>query len=160
MRTILRFFRVATEAIQRLVETHEMIAEASVQVAGREQADGHLDDALADLDRRLDSIERNRAIWEGEMEAAMVKVDSKFRAARAAEERERHLRKSNEETDESDDEGMEGLPDEYIRAIQGLHADAGEGEGVPALYQDVGAAGANGALSGRELARRKKWGMI
>ncbi len=92
---------------------------------------------------RLDELERNRSIWEAEIEAGMLKADSKYKAAANAEAR---TRKQLEKLDPFDEEGEEvpvGIPPQY--------ADLGAAEGLPAVYPDLG------VLSPKELARRMKF---
>ncbi len=126
---VLREISRLPDAIHRLSSTLQ-----AVLTEWKETAPGN---------ERLDELERSRSIWEAEMEAGMMKADSKYKAAAAAESR---ARKQNEKLDpflEESDDLPEGIPPQY--------ADFGPAETVPAMHQDLG------LLSPKELALRMKF---
>lgn len=92
---------------------------------------------------RLDELERSRSLWEADMEALMIRADSKYKAAANAESR---TRKQLEKLDPFGEEGEPvptGIPPEY--------AEVGEAEGLQPL--PLGMA----EPSQRELAKRMKF---
>ncbi len=126
---VLREISRIPDALHRLTSTLQALAEAQRDNGPSEE--------------RLDELERSRSIWEAEVEAGMMKADSKYKAAAAAESR---ARKQNEKLDpflEESDEIPEGIPPQY--------ADFGPAETVPAMHQDLG------LLSPKELALRMKF---
>lgn len=122
-------------------------------------ARGPLED-LARVEGRLEELERSRALWEAEMEAALETAEHRVRTARAAEERSRGMEKRakalTEAAREGDEEG-EGEGDDWIeRYVEALGRRDGAGGapgGVPPVREDVA-----GDLTGRERARRTKFG--
>ncbi len=92
---------------------------------------------------RLDELERSRALWEAEIEAGLLKADSKYKAAANAESR---TRKQLEKLDPFLEEG-----DEVPEGIPPLNAYVGPQEEVPGLYPDVA------PLNSKQLALRFKY---
>lgn len=92
---------------------------------------------------RLDELERNRAIWEAEVEAGLLKADSKYKAAAAAESRaKRQVDKLDPFAEEGDQE-PDGIPAEYVGF--------GENETLQPVRPDLG------LLSPKQLALRMKF---
>ncbi len=89
-----------------------------------------------DLVRRVDELERSRALWEAELEGQLAKAEQERKNARNAEERARGMLKRV--TSEGDADGLEDLPEEYLAAVRGRNGDAGEAEGMPAVRSRVG----------------------
>lgn len=95
---------------------------------------------LSGVHERLDALDLSRAKWEAEVEAMMTKAESRFSAARAAEERNRRGRRQAED-DDDDAEGeldFDALPAHYQAALQG-HARAGDEEGVQPVQMELDA---------------------
>jgi len=92
---------------------------------------------------RLDELERNRSIWEAEMEAGILRADSKLKAAANAESRTRKQLEKLDPFIEEGDEIPEGIPPQY--------ADLGPPEALPAMHSDLG------LLTPKELALRMKF---
>jgi len=88
---------------------------------------------------RLQELELSRAKWEAEIEAALVKVESRYKAASSSEARERALRRSNAGTDNGDLASEDDILDAYrsMGWVPRGDAEAGEEEGVPAMPEDV-----------------------
>lgn len=88
---------------------------------------------------RLQELELSRAKWEAEIEAALVKVESRYKAASSSEARERALRRSNAGTDNGDLASEEDVLDAYrsMGWVPRGDAETGEDEGVPAVPEDV-----------------------
>lgn len=126
------FFREISrlpDALHRLSATLQAVAESQ-----REHAPSL---------ERLDELERNHAIWEAEMDARMMKADSKYKAANNAEQR---TRKQIEKLDPFDDQGAEvpeGIPPKYAGAV--------DPEGMLPLHEDLA------VLSPKQLALRMKF---
>lgn len=131
-----------SDALQSLVAALWSIAEGLQGVLAAWEAEGGLRE-------RVDQLEMSRARWEAEIEGEMVKVESRFKAARASEERTRHLMRSNEDH-EGDEEG-EGALEAYFEAVAANHAQGGAPKGVQPVHQAV-------APRGKDLARRFKFG--
>lgn len=112
---VLREISRLPDAIHRLTSTLRALAETQ-----RESAP---------LEARVEELERDRAMWEAEMEAAYLKADSKYKAAANAESR---TRKQLEKLDPFGSEGEEvpeGIPPEY--------AEVSEAEGMHPMHLDV-----------------------
>lgn len=147
------YFRSLLDGIQELGRALQTVAVLLEELL-RERNE------VGDLPERIERLERARAMWEAEMEAAMERADSKFKAARAAEERargkERRAEALQEKLDPGDEES-EGPSDEWIeRWMEELSRRDGAGsqpEGVPAVRPDV-----ERRLAGRERAKRAKRG--
>jgi len=101
---------------------------------------------------RLDSLELHRHHFEAEMQAAVLKAESQYKAANASESRERQLKKANERlTDTFSDEGE---ATEGAGTAVAVNPDAGEGppEGVSPLHLVL-------APNDKAHAVRTKWGI-
>lgn len=131
------FFRGLLGTLQALVQVLQLVADRLVDRST---------DALIE---RVQQLEASRALWEGEMQAAAVKIESRFNAARAAEERARPKRPRQRVDDEEADFGpdAEAAANELAR----VHAQgSGSGEVLtvrPALAGDP-----------RATIRARKWG--
>ena len=122
--------------ISRLPDALHRVASA-LQAVAESQRDH------APSEERLDELERSRSIWEAEIEAGLLKADSKYKAAANAESR---TRKQLEKLDPFLDEGgpiQDGIPPEYVSVS--------EEEGVQPLPL------AMAEPSKRELAKRMKF---
>ena len=78
------------------------------------------------LEDRLAELERTRNQWEAQVEAELIRSDSKFKQARAAEERTRTM-VENAEALSSSDESEDSIRDGYLEFLRR------NGEGVEAL---------------------------
>lgn len=89
-----------------------------------------------------------------EAEGLVLKAESRFAAARAAEERTRGMEKRTRAlqagTDQDDEEGVDAF--EQLAHLHGNNAAGGQPAGVPAVQPGV-------ALSGKDAARARKWGV-
>lgn len=102
--------------------------------------------AHTDLERRVAELERQRALWEANMEAALGRVEEQFKAARRTEERTRNMLRREAEDDEA--EASPEIPTNWRAAID-AHAATGPSAGVPPVPPRV---------AEREAARARKWG--
>lgn len=139
-------FRRIREVVRALQGTLSRIADAlqaiSVSIDEREVAGPYEGDQ--ELRTRLDALERSRATWEAEAEGLIIKAESRFKAARAAEERARHLLKDRDA--EEDEDGWAEDED----------APRGRAEGVPAMHQALEVDAAQAAPNGRPLSKRER----
>ena len=102
---------------------------------------------MGGADDRLEELERNRAHWEAQMEALILKADSTLKSASNAESRSRTMLRHAEKL--SDPLDLEG--EEVEEAVRPRDAQGGEEEGLQPLHLDV-------ALSPKEIALRHKFG--
>lgn len=142
--------KAALDALPRLTALLEalvgVLSEAAQRVQGADQLEG-----------RVDDLERGLSQVYAEAEALVTRAESRFGAARAAEERARGMERRAQALsggDEGDEEGAAPL-DAYLRALQDGHAPGGQEEGVQPVHQAV-----EPPLDGKELARRRKYGMM
>jgi multidrug resistance efflux pump len=111
-------------------------------------------DATMDTDSlaRLDALEVRQSVWEAEMDAQLIKADSKYKSARNAEERSRTMAKRNEETGEGSEDGVAEIQAalEQIH-LQNSHVEGSEENGVQHVRPNMG-------LGPKETALRAKFG--
>jgi len=69
------------------------------------------------LEARLVELERGRSQWEAQIEAELIRSDSKFKQARNAEERTRTM-EANARALSSSDEGEDAVRDEYLEFLR------------------------------------------
>lgn len=113
---ILRDFRRATDALERLAST------ASAAIRNEHE---HLE-----LSERIDAVERERHRYEAEMEGLLLKAEGKLKAASNAEARERHQRAQYEkDLDPFPDDREEGQD-----PVQDIYAEGGEAEELQPLH--------------------------
>lgn len=115
------------------------------------------------LQERVESIERELQQWEAQVEAELLRAESKFKQARNAEERARGMKDraealSNADAGAEEGEGegeldLEDLPPAYRQALLELDAEERPEEGVQPMYQGV-----EGRQAGREHAKNVKFG--
>lgn len=129
------FFRDLLGTLQALVQVLAVIAE---------RLTASTDESLA---ARVQELEASRALWEGEMQAAAVKIESRFNAARAAEERTRAKRRKGE--DEEADLGHEA--EAAAQQLAAAYAQGGAGSQVLSMHPSV-------AGDARAQIRARKWG--
>lgn len=116
--SILRDFRRAADAIERVA--------ATLMAAANRHED------TAALTARLDELERERTMWQADVEALLMKAEGKLKAAANAEARERTMQKRADDIDPFSD------PGEEIQApIQESDAALGYPEEVLPLRMDV-----------------------
>ena len=87
------------------------------------------------LETRLAELERARSQWEAQVEAELLRADSKFKQARNAEERTRTMA-ANAKALADSDEGEDAVRDEYLEFLRGNGEAAGDEE-VPTLPAPV-----------------------
>lgn len=133
------FFRQLLATLQALVRALELIAQG-VNGGGTDE-----------LNRRVQALEVSRAIFEGEVQGALLKVDARANAARATEERIRA--KSRTRARGYDDEEADFGPDAEAAASEALraHAQRSAVAQLPALPESV-------APDQRAAIRARKWG--
>lgn len=131
------FFRTLLGTLQALVQALQAIADRLVDRST---------DALIE---RVQQLEASRALWEGEMQAAAVKIESRFNAARAAEERARPKRPRHRDDDEEADFGA----DAEAAAHELARSHAAGGGASPMLALPTPLAG-----DARSQIRARKWG--
>ena len=103
---------------------------------------------------RLDALELSRHHFEAEMQAAVLKAESQYKAAASSEQRERQLKKANERfTDPFSDEGAAPAEGHNPTDVA-VPADVGAGspEGVPPLRMVL-------AANNKAHAVKTKWGL-
>lgn len=132
------FFRQLLATLQALVRALELIAQG-VQGGGSDE-----------LNRRVQALEVSRAIFEGEVQGALLKVDARANAARATEERIRA--KSRTRARGYDDEEADFGPDAETAAGEALraHAQRSTVAQLPAVPESV-------APDQRAAIRARKW---
>lgn len=109
---------------------------------------------LAPLKERMDEFDRGRALWEANMEAELLKADSKYKSARNAEERAKtHARGADEESIEIGHASPEELREAYRGWLPGADVEAGANGGVLALRSGVE------SVSAKAQAVRAKFGV-
>jgi len=88
---------------------------------------------------RIDDLEQRRAIWEAEMDAQLVKADSKYKSARNAEERARKLGTESYEADEGDLPSEEEIQQAYadLGIVPPGDAEGGDSPGVLAMRESL-----------------------
>ncbi len=123
-RGIRSYARALLEALQELALAVKVIA----------QAQDIREDAT--IGRRVDDLERSRALWEAEVEGLLAKATQERQNARNAEERAR-TKERNARALAGDEGGEEGIPEEYLQILQSGHAPRGPEEGVPPVRQGV-----------------------
>ena len=128
-----RSVRALIEVIESLDSTLKALVEATLQAG-----------PAAD---RLEILELSHAQWEAEMQALLLKADSKMKSANNAEARERTMKKSYEKYVDPFDQ--EGAPE--LAPVPGGDVEGGEEEGVPPVYPGVA------PLSAKEMALRHKF---
>jgi hypothetical protein len=139
---MIRFFRSVLATLVAIAEGIESLTQA-VQTAL-----GGMSDVTA-LGDRLASLEASQRRIEAEAEALVIKAESKFKAARAAEERTRHAQARSRVDEELEE-------DEEPGGVHPAYAGRGEAGGMPPMSNHVGA----GSLSGKEIQRARKRGLI
>jgi len=107
---------------------------------------------------RLEELEMSRARWEAEIEAALVKVESRYKAASSSEARERALRRSNAGSDSGNLASEEDLLAAYreLGWVPQADGDRGEEDGVLALSEGVASPGE--VSPGKMIALKAKFG--
>lgn len=83
------------------------------------------------LEERVSELERARHQWEAQVEAELLRSDSKFKAARAAEERQRKMT-ADAEALSSGDEGEDEVREQYLELLR-----ANGGGSAPVAVQAV-----------------------
>jgi len=106
-------------------------------------------DEAGPLGDRLEALERSREGWEAATEAQLVRGETEFKKARAAEERAKTVLKNAEALTGSGDGEEEGL-DNYLELLAS-HVGAGEVEGLPPVPAGL-------AVSNRSAALNAKFG--
>lgn len=105
---------------------------------------------LTAVTERLDRLEVGYAKWQAEAEATLLKADAVFKNARNAEERTRSKAAKLYEDSEGSLESQE-FEQAMARWVQDRDAEGGEGNGVRAVREGLG------AQSGKALAIRAKF---
>lgn len=123
---MLRFLRQLPAALQELAAVLNRLLHALSALLDRwEEGEG--------VEARVRALELSRATWEAEIEALGTKVESRFKAARAAEERARsHAEKAEAVAAEGDPEGEDPF-EEWLKFIQEGNAQGGAPDGVRPL---------------------------
>jgi len=85
-------------------------------------------DRVGPLQERLTELERVRHQWEADMDAQMTRADSRFKAARSAEERTR-IMADNAQAPDDGAEGEEDLRAQYLELLR-RNGEAGGDEAV------------------------------
>jgi hypothetical protein len=127
------------KTIKRLSDTIQALTEGVTQliVMLSELPQGSTTDTESAA--RLDALEVRQSVWEAEIEAQLVKADSKYKSARNAEERSRTMARRDAETSEGDEDGVAELQAalEQIQ-LQNQHAEGSQENGVQPMRQNLG----------------------
>lgn len=134
----------ASRSVDGLVTVLESIAESLMAI----RKDWNIREPL---EARLLELEQSRTLWEAGMEAELVRAESRFSAARGAEERARGLAKGKAKSASSSGDGPDDVTEELIEAIR-RNAEASAGEQLPLVPEVV-------AVSGKAAARSYKFGL-
>ena len=123
---MLKIVRRLSGSLAGLVSELEHISGLLFSVLQRLETFGPLEDRLAEL-------ERTRNQWEAKVEAELIRSDSRFKQARAAEERTRTMA-ANAEALSSSDEGEDSFRDEYLEFLRrnGEGVEPGAVQAMPA----------------------------
>lgn len=121
-----------SDSVQELTEG---VTQLIVMLSELPQSSTTDDGSLA----RIDALEVRQSVWEAEMDAQLIKADSKYKSARNAEERSRTMAKQNEETGEGSEDGMAEIQAalEQIH-LQNQHVEGSQENGVQQLRPDLG----------------------
>ena len=103
------------------------------------------------LEDRLAELERARHQWEARVEAEMVRIDSRFKAARGSEERARNM-EANAEALTGSDDGEEGIPQEYLDFLR-RNGETSQEVAVQSMSESV-------ALTPKVRALQRKFGRV
>lgn len=139
------------KVIRGLLDALNGITLAIIGVGHRLEAITKAYDKAGPLVDRLEALERSREQWEAVTEAQLVRGETAFKTARAAEERAKTVLK-NAEALRGSDEGEEGFGTgelgEYLELLR-ANAGAGEVEGVPPVPAGVAVSGNSAALNAK-----------
>lgn len=143
------------ESLQELVATLAAVAVLLREIKEQwSQARG--------VQARVEALETEQAKWHAQVEAELVRVESRYKAARSAEERartlERHAEARNGATD-LDEEGEGDLPPEYANLLRQGYGAPSEDEAVQPMLPGV-ANHREDSRSSRERAKLAKFGRL
>lgn len=113
---ILRDFRRTADALERVAST--------ITAATKRHYDS---DAMME---RLNELERDRTMWEADVEALLMKAEGKLKAAANSEARERHQRQKYEDLIGGFDPEGQGVVQEDGAAVQPGDVEGSETEGM------------------------------
>jgi len=121
-----------SESVQDLTEG---VTQLIVMLSELPQNSTTDDGALA----RIDALEVRQSVWEAEMDAQLIKADSKYKSARNAEERSRTMAKQNEEIGEGSEDGMAEIQEALQQIhLQNQHAEGSQENGLQHVRPDLG----------------------
>lgn len=124
----MRLLRHLSEALQSLASSLQSISELLPEVLQAWKIH-------EPLERRLAELERDRHQWEATMEAELLRSDSKYKSARAAEERTRTL-ESNAKALAGGDDREDDVTEQYLELLRS-NADASPDAAVPQVPNSV-----------------------
>lgn len=143
------------EAIQEVGHYLRALVEVLTAIHDSLQVDGPTTDRLEDVERRM-------RLLEADMEATLQKAESRYKAARSAEERSRTMERHAEEIQEAvgfSEEGEEEIPEEYLQLLRERDGAGSPEEGMqplpPGMEHD-----SQGYRAPRDTAKDLKWGRI
>ena len=127
------------KTIKRLSDTIQKLEEAVTQLNIQLWEGPQTGPTDTESAARLDALEVRQSVWEAEIEAQLVKADSKYKSARNAEERSRTMAKQNEETGEGSEDGM-AESQEALQQIQlqNHHVAGSQENGMQHMRQNLG----------------------
>lgn len=135
------------KVVRSLLEALRDISMALISVNHRlRELTEHYDQAGPLIDR-LEVLERSRSEWEAVTEAQLVRGDTAFKTARAAEERAKTVLKNAEALSGSED-GEEGELTDFLEVLR-ANAEASASEGVPVVPAGVEISGRSAALNAK-----------
>ena len=127
------------KTIKRLSDTIQKLEEAVTQLNLQVWAGPQTGPTDTESAARLDALEVRQSVWEAEIEAQLVKADSKYKSARNAEERSRTMAKQNEETGEGSEDGMAEIQEALQQIqLQNQHVEGSQENGVQQLRPNLG----------------------
>jgi len=127
------------KTIKRLSDTIQKLEEAVTQLNIQLWEGPQTGPTDTESAARLDALEVRQSVWEAEIEAQLVKADSKYKSARNAEERSRTMAKQNEETGEGSEDGMAEIQEALQQIqLQNQHVEGSQENGVQQLRPNLG----------------------
>ena len=127
------------KTIKRLSDTIQKLEEAVTQLNIQLWEGTQTGPTDTESAARLDALEVRQSVWEAELEAQLVKAESKYKSARNAEERSRTMAKQNEETGEGSEDGMAEIQEALQQIqLQNQHVEGRKENGVQQLRPNLG----------------------
>ena len=134
----------------RIFRGFRRLADAIETLSVRLECQNELQEQMGPALERLNALELSRHHFEAEMQGAVLRAESQFRAASSSEQRERQLAKANaKHSDAFDFDSEAGQEDGH--PVQPVYAGAREAPGLPPVRVGL-------ATNSKAHAVRAKWG--